>query len=1274
MSLEDQLLEGDLELIIASCMRRIDRGEVINQQQLLLDHPHLKADLEAYFADVVLIEQLAGPTASDLLSPTDSAPGGKRATSVEPGATLIVDHPAGQSEQGSGRLGGDFGRYQIESVLGEGAMGSVYLAHDTELHRQVALKVPKLDESDSETELLERFYREARAAATLRHRGICPVYDVGTQDGINYIAMAYISGMPLSRFLAHGKIKSQRNMAVIIRKLALALDAAHQKGVIHRDLKPANVMVDEDNEPVIMDFGLARQLNQQDASRLTMAGTIIGSPAYMSPEQVSGDIDLVGTQSDIYSLGVMLYELLTGTVPFRGPVVVIIGQIIGTEPDRPSNIRDGVDQELEAICLKMMAKNKADRYQSMQEVAEALTAYLKKPAKKSADKSRSRQTQAADSPQLEKPPLPAPPTRISARQRKPRRKQTEKRPTTLLEHIKKSTMRARIIAAAVSGVPLFVFAVITLLFQVEGRSVAVTIDDPSANVLFDGNQYVEFDGTKVGHVELDVGPHTVTVTRNGTIVKGWEQISYVVKEEGKNLLEIEVLDSPKSPANIEAEPQERTQVLATREPVPSSKQPNPKKAIARSTSIAAPPEGTWMPGPAKNVIPGFIARPASILGLKRWQIINKVSGAIQYCVVFSPDQQEFACASSDGLIRIYDTQSLKLIRVLRGHNYTVQSIAYRPDGKQMVSASMDGTVRFWSMDGTPGKVLTGPPFHSVTYRPDGKQIAAAAGIDNQVYLWSTDGTPGLALKGHTGPVFSVAYRPDGKQIASASQDKTVRLWNADGSAGPVFKGHTGSVNCVAWRPDGKQLASTGDKTVRLWNTEGKTENVLKLSTGAGYAVAYRPDGQQIAAAGVNMMIQTWDREGKPGPSFLGHKHQIQSVAYSPDGKQIASGGHDSTLRLFNLEGSPHRLIKKMTSAIEAVAYRPDGQQLATGGEDGTVRLWSSQGTPGHVLLGKFSRWKEHDSPVYAVAYRPDGRQLASGGWDNTVRLWNTDGTPDRVFNGIDSAIYALAWRPDGQQLAIGCRDSTVQLWSAEGKPGEVLKGHFDEVRDIAYHPAGTQLASASSDRTVRLWNTDGTAGPVLNDHNGNVWEVDYHPDGRSLTTGSSDQTARFWSLEGTLENEIDTTRIVNSLDFHPDGQKLVAGGGGQRGDDFPFQIWSVSGTKELDFRGHTRKINAIKYRSDGLQIATVSDDHTLRLWDARTGETQLTIVPVSDQRAAVFTAAGELLHGKPAVFDEALVYITEFVDGSQEILTPSEFYEKYRNTTKSSRPNQQEAQ
>ena len=269
------------------------------------------------------------------------------------------------------------GRYRIIRRLGEGGMGSVFLAQDTILRREVALKLP-LTGTENDPEVRERFLREARSAATLDHPYICRVYDADEVDGRLYLAMAYIEGQSLAD-LVRAEGMPPRQVVALVGKLAIALQEAHSHGVVHRDLKPRNVMIrtaGSKREPVIVDFGLARLDGPEDV-RMTKTGQVMGTPAYMAPEQLLGKPDEVGPACDIYALGVILYELLTGRLPFVGSPAVVMAQILTQPPLPPSAHTPGLHPALDAICLKAMAKEPAARYRSMIDLASALTEHLR---------------------------------------------------------------------------------------------------------------------------------------------------------------------------------------------------------------------------------------------------------------------------------------------------------------------------------------------------------------------------------------------------------------------------------------------------------------------------------------------------------------------------------------------------------------------------------------------------------------------------------------------------------------------------------------------------------------------------------------------------------------------------------------------------------------------------------------------------------------------------------------------------------------------------------
>jgi serine/threonine protein kinase len=346
-------------------------------------HPGIADEIQGAIDTLRKLQDLAGPTTPrDLTEGDGSDPlqvGTSDSLSLPPSGSE-ESHATSASDEGSSqdserqapqlKIGESFGRYQIVRLLGKGAMGGVYLAYDSQLQRHVALKTPFLGNN---LQTLKRFYREARAAAQLRSPHICPIYDVGQISGITYLSMAFIDGQPLSRVIAGRRLKDHREIARLTKKIASGLQKAHEKGIIHRDLKPDNIMIDSDGEPIVMDFGLARRVD--DEIKVTMAGRIVGTPAYMSPEQMEGDPKKIGPATDIYSLGVVLYEMLTGQLPFRGTFTSLLRQITSdTLPPRPSalspEVREG--SPLEQTCLKMMAKVPARRFASMAEVARAL--------------------------------------------------------------------------------------------------------------------------------------------------------------------------------------------------------------------------------------------------------------------------------------------------------------------------------------------------------------------------------------------------------------------------------------------------------------------------------------------------------------------------------------------------------------------------------------------------------------------------------------------------------------------------------------------------------------------------------------------------------------------------------------------------------------------------------------------------------------------------------------------------------------------------------------
>ena len=363
------------DLVCTDQRERWRAGDRVPVEAYFHRFPRLRSDpalaLDLVYAEV-LLREAEGPNAD--LDLSRRFPDLAKALRVQVDLHRALAAPPPPPAADDGPLPPRFGRYEIRRALGRGGMGAVYLAHDTQLNRLVALKVPLLDGDPARARL---FVREARAAAALRHPHICPVYDAGEIDGRPFLTMAYLDGEPLSARVRRGPLPVAE-AARMVRTLAEALAEAHRAGIVHRDLKPANVMVDAAGRPVVTDFGLARNLAAAPDSRSGQA--MVGTPNYMAPEQVNGSAGAGGPAVDIFALGVILYELLTGTRPFDGPLGSVLARITTADPEPPARRRREVDDRLSAICLTALAKKPADRFASMSAFAAALDEWLAGPA------------------------------------------------------------------------------------------------------------------------------------------------------------------------------------------------------------------------------------------------------------------------------------------------------------------------------------------------------------------------------------------------------------------------------------------------------------------------------------------------------------------------------------------------------------------------------------------------------------------------------------------------------------------------------------------------------------------------------------------------------------------------------------------------------------------------------------------------------------------------------------------------------------------------------
>ncbi|HET6324029.1 MAG TPA: SUMF1/EgtB/PvdO family nonheme iron enzyme [Planctomycetaceae bacterium] len=581
-------------------LERVDRGDPVDREEFLARHAPIADQLRSFIAAEDEVRNLA-----EAATPLDQARDSTKSFVAQGQETLAPQTVAmGNVESDGGGLSGQFGRYRIIRALGKGAMGTVYLAEDTQLERSVAIKTPHFSESPS-AESLERFYREARVAATLRQPNICPVFDVGQIDGKHYISMAYIEGRPLSAFIKPDKPQTERQILIVIRKLALALQEAHDHGIVHRDLKPANIMVDKKGEPIIMDFGLAQQAPREGDIRLTQTGNVMGTPAYMSPEQVEGEPDKIGPPTDQYSLGVILYELLTAQLPFRGSVIAVMGQILTKEPTPPSQSRPDLDPRIEAVCLKMLSKTPSGRFASLKAVAEELATILKSPVAKPDSKEQSAAAQTGSSSDRLRSDAGASPDLKSLKpkallERDPTSPE-ELTPIGVLDQFRRPINEGGWIPWSVLAFGLVAFAVLTGVIVIhlnKTTAVLVDIQDPGVEVALKGST-LTVTGPDQQSVKVDPGDQELTITSAGleTITK-----SFSLKKGDKKTVTVSIVDS-ELVARLENEiapltPAHQDQTAVTLPPVlkAQAKLPSTFKNNLGMEFVLVPKGKSWLGG------------------------------------------------------------------------------------------------------------------------------------------------------------------------------------------------------------------------------------------------------------------------------------------------------------------------------------------------------------------------------------------------------------------------------------------------------------------------------------------------------------------------------------------------------------------------------------------------------------------------------------------------------------------------------------------------------
>jgi WD40 repeat protein/predicted Ser/Thr protein kinase len=1011
-------------------------------------------------------------------------------------------------------------RYRVVRVLGEGGMGVVYEAEQGSPRRRVALKVvrPGL----GSPALIKRFTHEAQILARLHHPGIAQVYEAGlADDGQPFFAMEFIRGLPLDEYANRHDLDLVARVALMAR-VCDAVQHAHDQGVIHRDLKPANILVEEIGRPKVLDFGVARATDADllTAAGLTHTGQLLGTPNYMSPEQVTGEPAAIDRRADVYALGVMLFELAAHRLPYRledRPLVEVARLILEQDAPRLGSLDSGLRGDVETIVAKALEKDPARRYASAADLAADLRRWL------------------AHEPILARPP-------------------------SALYHLRKFARRHTGLVGGViaTGVALVLGLVGTILFAV-GEARQRGLAEQNSRAAFSAERKALFQAYRARLAAAvaalsahDVAGASQQLDEVPEDLRGWEW------------------------RHLHSRLDDSTSVLLLPAGGDGLLLPSPDRlrvAILTGDGLSLTDlEGSGpstAPFPARGLVMEGTTQTRLGLRVVEWvdettiQLLNEAGrrvgpvvvpgGVGPRVVIASPDGSRLAVDNAvDGWrgLALFDATSGKLTATCKGHPGDLWSYAFSPDGQLVASGGEDGTARIWNA--TTGALLHTCQGHAskvvgVSFRPDGARLLSSSS-DGTVRQWAvaTGQEVEPPYDRHSGDVTTAEYSPDGRWVASAGTDRTVRVWQATGRQDvAVLHGHTGAVTGVAFAPGGRRLASVSrptrlvaraDGTIRGWEVDPRaTLPVLRGHTSYVYPVVLSPDGRWIASGGWDSKICLWDaRTGEACAPPWDNGDLVKTLAFSPDGSKLVSARQD---RLQVWEVATGRRLKEIhvpAPNILAVAFRPDGARLAAlDGSGGATVFDAATG----AVVARLRLGTTHDTKP--LAYSPDGRWLAGASADQTtVCLFDAHtNEPSAQFPGHKGVIRAVAFSPDSRRLASCSSDHTVRLWQIDSGECKVLRGHTDEVFAVAFHPDGRRLATGGRDRAVWLWDLVRSEEVArLQGHTTYIWSLAFSPDGATLASGSGDHTVRLWDTE-PLKVRYQARREAEAL--RPEAERLL---------------------------------------------------------------------------------------------------------------------------------------
>jgi WD40 repeat protein/tRNA A-37 threonylcarbamoyl transferase component Bud32 len=1092
--------------------------------------------------------------------------------------------------------GGRIGQYHLKRAIATGGMGVVYEAQQERPRRTVALKLMR--DGIASRSALRRFEYEAQILARLQHPNIAQIHEAGTHEAegtgrkVPFFAMEYVpNARPLVEYAQEARLGTRERLDLFI-KVCAAVHHGHQKGIIHRDLKPSNILVDSAGEPKIIDFGVARATDSDLAvtTLQTDVGQLIGTLQYMSPEQCAADPHDLDTRSDVYALGVVLYELLSDQLPYDVSRVALheAARVIREDaPARPSTINRTLRGDLETVTLKALEKDRARRYQSAVELADDLERYLK------------------SEPIVARRPSVGYQVRLFARRHK-----------------------AAFGAIAVTAAALVLAAIVSVVFAVragiaERDALAAeqrereAKDDALRQAAEIEHQRDEiarqrdelewrFYVTNVVAADAALREHDLDLARlrleqSPEPMRGWEwqhlrtravdpSVAVLSGHTG-NIRTVAFAPDGRRLASGSIDGTIRLWDLARAEQIAELRPDDPGIPDTNVRSLALTPDGARIVS-AHNDSKLRLWEVESGRQLASWRV-DANETPIAQSVSISPDGRRIASGHLRGSITVWDAASRSALRTM-SHAGHVQSVTFSPDGRRLASGGNDRMVRVWDV-ATGDEIMLleghGNQVWSVRFSPDGTLLATGA-HDQQVRIWDAASGALLRTLHHEDYVYALEFSPDGRRLVSGSEDGRIQVWDPwTGDHLRTLHGHRGLPGALAFSADGGQLASgSQDRTVRLWDMDQldaqSTDGIAVMTHDRELVHAtFSPDGSRIAAAAWDDSVVLWDAQTHErlvvfpeAFNVTGDPAIYNKVRFSPDGNVIAAARRSDIVLRSTFTGEELAVLPDHESWVDSLEFSPDGRHLVSGSRDKTVILWDLETNAPVRVMGADGTGHEHS--VNDVAFSPDGRLIASASWDGTVRLWDAgSGSPLSVFVGHEGYVLDVAFSPNGRLLASGSADGTVRIWSmrAPHEPQEprVLRGHKLSVLGVTFSPDGSRLASCSADHRVKIWDVERDVEVLtLRGHEHWVFSVDFSPDGTRLLTASWDRTARVWDLVPSRERsrQRGEARRLQEL-VRPTVDRLFA-----EGEMPPSILASLSANTSLSERGRHAALNELLKR------------------------------------------------------------------------------------------------